>query len=118
MPHDEFVANQLMLEWGVYPIVVGIAHMGELKDVGRIGLRAFIYFEVPNELDQLYSRMGLTGLNAETTTDVGGESARIEKRGQVPAVIDVQMRQQNRVHFFQIQFQFTNPQKCPRPGID
>ena len=27
-------------------IVVGIARMGELKEVGRIGLRAFIYFEV------------------------------------------------------------------------
>jgi aerobic C4-dicarboxylate transport protein len=31
-------------------IVVGIAHMGELKDVGRIGLRAFIYFEVVSTL--------------------------------------------------------------------
>jgi aerobic C4-dicarboxylate transport protein len=27
-------------------VVVGIAHMGEMKDVGRIGLRALIYFEV------------------------------------------------------------------------
>lgn len=27
-------------------IVVGIARMGELREVGRIGLRAFIYFEV------------------------------------------------------------------------
>ena len=27
-------------------IVVGIARMGELKEVGRIGLRAFLYFEV------------------------------------------------------------------------
>jgi aerobic C4-dicarboxylate transport protein len=27
-------------------IVVGIARMGELKEVGRIGLRAFVYFEV------------------------------------------------------------------------
>ena len=27
-------------------IVVGIAHMGNMRDVGRIGLRAFIYFEV------------------------------------------------------------------------
>jgi aerobic C4-dicarboxylate transport protein len=31
-------------------IVVGIAHMGALKDVGRIGLRAFIYFEVVSTL--------------------------------------------------------------------
>src|SRR4249919_935611 len=26
-------------------VVVGIAHMGAMKDVGRIGLRALIYFE-------------------------------------------------------------------------
>jgi aerobic C4-dicarboxylate transport protein len=31
-------------------IVVGIANMGEMKDVGRIGLRAFIYFEVVSTL--------------------------------------------------------------------
>src|SRR6185295_18431380 len=27
-------------------VVVGIAHMGAMKDVGRIGLRALLYFEV------------------------------------------------------------------------
>jgi aerobic C4-dicarboxylate transport protein len=27
-------------------VVVGIAHMGEMRDVGRIGLRALVYFEV------------------------------------------------------------------------
>src|SRR5204862_347289 len=26
--------------------VVGIAHMGAMKDVGRIGIRALVYFEV------------------------------------------------------------------------
>jgi aerobic C4-dicarboxylate transport protein len=31
-------------------IVVGIARMGELKEVGRIGLRAFVYFEVLSTL--------------------------------------------------------------------
>ena len=31
-------------------IVVGIANMGQMKDVGRIGLRAFIYFEVVSTL--------------------------------------------------------------------
>jgi len=31
-------------------IVVGIAHMGEMREVGRIGLRAFIYFEVVSTL--------------------------------------------------------------------
>ena len=27
-------------------VVVGIAHMGAMKEVGRIGIRALIYFEV------------------------------------------------------------------------
>src|SRR5215510_3847110 len=27
-------------------VVAGIAHMGDMKDVGRIGLRALVYFEV------------------------------------------------------------------------
>src|SRR5829696_6457884 len=31
-------------------IVVGIADMGNMRDVGRIGLRAFIYFEVLSTL--------------------------------------------------------------------
>ena len=31
-------------------VVVGIAHMGEMKDVGRIGLRALIYFEAVSTL--------------------------------------------------------------------
>jgi aerobic C4-dicarboxylate transport protein len=31
-------------------VVVGIAHMGAMKDVGRIGLRALIYFEVVSTL--------------------------------------------------------------------
>jgi aerobic C4-dicarboxylate transport protein len=31
-------------------VVVGIAHMGAMKDVGRIGLRALIYFEVVSSL--------------------------------------------------------------------
>ena len=31
-------------------IVVGIAQMGQMKDVGRIGLRALIYFEVVSTL--------------------------------------------------------------------
>jgi aerobic C4-dicarboxylate transport protein len=31
-------------------IVVGIAHMGKMRDVGRIGLRALIYFEIVSSL--------------------------------------------------------------------
>jgi aerobic C4-dicarboxylate transport protein len=31
-------------------VVVGIAHMGAIKDVGRIGLRALVYFEVVSSI--------------------------------------------------------------------
>ncbi len=31
-------------------VVAGIAHMGEMRDVGRIGLRALVYFEVVSTL--------------------------------------------------------------------
>jgi aerobic C4-dicarboxylate transport protein len=31
-------------------VVVGIAHMGAMKDVGRIGLRALVYFEVVSSI--------------------------------------------------------------------
>ncbi len=31
-------------------VVAGIAHMGEMKDVGRIGLRALVYFEAVSTL--------------------------------------------------------------------
>ena len=31
-------------------VVAGIAHLGEVKDVGRIGLRALVYFEVVSTL--------------------------------------------------------------------
>jgi len=31
-------------------IVVGLAHVGEMKEVGRIGLRAFVYFEAVSTL--------------------------------------------------------------------
>jgi aerobic C4-dicarboxylate transport protein len=41
-------------------IVVGIARMGELKEVGRIGLRAFLYFEVLSTLALL---IGLVVVN-------------------------------------------------------
>ena len=31
-------------------VVVGIAHMGAMREVGRIGLRALVYFEVVSTL--------------------------------------------------------------------
>jgi aerobic C4-dicarboxylate transport protein len=41
-------------------VVVGIAHMGALKDVGRIGIRALIYFEIVSTLSLL---IGLVVVN-------------------------------------------------------
>src|SRR5262245_66686477 len=42
-------------------IVVGLAHVGEMREVGRIGLRAFIYFEVVSTLALV---IGLIVVNA------------------------------------------------------
>src|SRR5262245_32590614 len=41
-------------------VVVGIAHMGAMKEVGRIGIRALIYFEVVSTLSLL---IGLAVVN-------------------------------------------------------
>src|SRR4051812_32375327 len=41
-------------------VVVGIAHMGAMREVGRIGLRALIYFEVVSTLSLL---IGLAVVN-------------------------------------------------------
>src|SRR4029078_9183926 len=39
-------------------VVVGIAHMGAMKEVGRIGIRALLYFEAVSTLSLL---IGLAG---------------------------------------------------------
>ena len=69
-------------------IVVGIAHMGAMKDVGRIGLRAFIYFEVVSTLALV---IGLVVVNVlkpgvglkviATPADVQAAAATARKRG-------------------------------------
>src|SRR5438093_11011229 len=41
-------------------VVVGIAHMGAMREVGRIGLRALIYFEVVSTLSPV---IGLAVVN-------------------------------------------------------
>jgi hypothetical protein len=41
----------------------------------------------------------------------------VEEGRQIATVIDVQMRQQNRIDFPQIQAQFSNPQERSRSGI-
>ena len=42
-------------------VVVGIAQMGEMKDVGRIGLRAIVYFEVVSLLALAIGLIYLSG---------------------------------------------------------
>src|SRR5262245_60912029 len=43
-------------------VVVGIAHMGAMKDVGRIGLRALVYFEVVSTIALLIGLVVVTVL--------------------------------------------------------
>lgn len=63
-------------------VVVGIAHMGEMKDVGRIGLRALIYFEVVSTIALVIGLVVVTvlqpgrGLNFDpSSADVSSVSA-------------------------------------------
>ncbi len=63
-------------------VVVGIAHMGEMKDVGRIGLRALVYFEVVSSLALVIGLVVVTvlkpgaGLNFDpTSADLASVSA-------------------------------------------
>ncbi len=48
---------------------------------------------------------------------VTGKRSRVEESGQVSAVIDMQMGQQNRIYFFEVQFQFSDAQERTRSGI-
>src|SRR3954451_7238192 len=41
-------------------VVVGIAHMGAMKDVGRIGLKALLYFEAVSSLALLIGLLVVT----------------------------------------------------------
>ena len=63
-------------------VVVGIAHMGEMKDVGRIGLRALLYFEVVSTVALLIGLVVVTILRPGSgvgfdpaTADVSSVSA-------------------------------------------
>jgi aerobic C4-dicarboxylate transport protein len=51
-------------------IVVGIAHMGQMKDVGRIGLRALIYFEVVSTLALIVGLLVVNTLQPGTGLNV------------------------------------------------
>jgi aerobic C4-dicarboxylate transport protein len=61
---DGFIALVKMLIAPIVftTVVVGIAHMGEMKDVGRIGLRALIYFEVVSTVALLIGLIVVTVL--------------------------------------------------------
>jgi aerobic C4-dicarboxylate transport protein len=63
-------------------VVVGIAHMGEMRDVGRIGLRALVYFEVVSTAALVIGLVVVTVLKPgrdvgfdPTTADVSSVSA-------------------------------------------
>jgi aerobic C4-dicarboxylate transport protein len=63
-------------------VVVGIAHMGEMRDVGRIGLRALVYFEVVSTVSLFIGLVVVTVLQPgagvgfdPTTADVSSVSA-------------------------------------------
>jgi aerobic C4-dicarboxylate transport protein len=63
-------------------VVVGIAHMGEMRDVGRIGLRALLYFEVVSSLALVIGLVVVTVLQPgrgvgfdPTTADVNAVKA-------------------------------------------
>ena len=61
-------------------VVVGIAHMGAMKDVGRIGLRALVYFEVVSTIALAI------GLIVVTVLQPGAASASIRRPRIVSAV--------------------------------
>ncbi len=77
-------------------VVTGIAHVGDVKSVGRIGLKALIYFEVVTTFALLFGllianvlRPG-AGFNIDPTTLAAGEDALAEKTGggELPHTVD------------------------------
>jgi len=59
-------------------IVVGIAHMGEMREVGRIGLRAFIYFEVVSTLALIIGLVVVNVLQPGAGLHVSATSADVQ----------------------------------------
>jgi aerobic C4-dicarboxylate transport protein len=77
-------------------VVTGIAHVGDVKSVGRIGLKALIYFEVVTTFALLFGlaianvlRPG-AGFNIDPATLAAGEDALAEKTqgGELPHTVD------------------------------
>jgi Na+/H+-dicarboxylate symporter len=76
-------------------IVVGLAHVGEMREVGRIGLRAFIYFEVVSTLALIIGLVVVTVLQpgvgwhvtpspADVKAAAGYGAAASEPHGTIP----------------------------------
>src|SRR3954469_2064758 len=59
-------------------IVVGIAHMGEMREVGRIGLRAFVYFEVVSTLALIIGLVVVNVLHPGAGLHVSATSADVQ----------------------------------------
>lgn len=60
-------------------VVVGIAHMGHMRDVGRVGMKALIYFEVVSTLALL---IGLVVVNVTTPgAGINANPATIDTKG-------------------------------------
>jgi aerobic C4-dicarboxylate transport protein len=74
-------------------VVVGIAHMGAMKDVGRIGLRALVYFEVVSSIALAIGLLVVTVLQPGSgvgfdprTADVGSVAQYASASRQLSAV--------------------------------
>ncbi|BAK35222.1 C4-dicarboxylate transport protein [Microlunatus phosphovorus NM-1] len=77
-------------------VVIGIAHVGDLKAVGRIGVKALIYFELVTTFALVFGllvgnivRPG-AGFNVDPATLAGGEQALAEKtsNGELPHTVE------------------------------
>ncbi|MET0702305.1 MAG: C4-dicarboxylate transporter DctA [Mycobacterium sp.] len=77
-------------------VVIGIAHVGDLKSVGRIGVKALIYFEVVTTFALLFGlvvgnviKPG-TGFNIDAETLASGADAVAKKTGdgELPHTVD------------------------------
>jgi aerobic C4-dicarboxylate transport protein len=61
-------------------IVVGLAQVGEMREVGRIGLRAFIYFEVVSTLALIIGLVVVNVLQPGVGLNVTPSAADVRRR--------------------------------------
>jgi len=80
-------------------VVTGIAHVGDVKSVGRIGLKALIYFELVTTFALVFGLVIANvlkpgaGFNIDPSTLAGGEDALAEKTagGELPHTVEFLM---------------------------